>query len=306
MRVSVLAVALLLTTAHASVVDEVRAALESGNFSQAEARLEAYRSRNHVTPEYLEGLSWIGRAALAAHDLDRASRAAAQTEQLSLTLLKTRRLDSEPHLPIALGAAIEVQAQTLAARGQRTEAQTLLEHKLALYRNTSIRVRLQKNLNLISLTGKPAPALNLKEHLGPTPPSLAQLKGTPALLFFWAHWCGDCKAEAPVLARLKQEFGSRGLAFIAPTQRYGYAAAGEDATPAAELAYIEQVRQRYYSALLDVPVPISQENFNVYGSSTTPTLVLVDRSGTVRLYHPGYMPYDQLRAAIAQVVGGSF
>jgi thiol-disulfide isomerase/thioredoxin len=303
MRAIALAIALLLAVAaNASVVDDVRTSLETGNFGQAEAQIKAYEARNHVTPESLEALSWMGRAALAAHDLDRASRYAARTEQLSLQQLKTRRLDAEPHLPMALGAAIEIEAQVLAARGQRTEAQTLLEHRLALYRNTSIRARLQKNLNLISLTGKPAPTLNLKEHLGPAPPSLAQLKGTPALLFFWAHWCGDCKAEAPVLARLKQEFGSRGLAFLAPTQRYGYAAAGEDATPAAELAYIEQVRQRYYSALLDVPAPVSQENFNVYGSSTTPTLVMVDRSGIVRLYHPGYMPYEELRAAIADVL----
>ena len=55
-------------------------------------------------------------------------------------------------------------------------------------------------------------------------------------------------------------------------------------------------------ALQGVPVPVSKENFNLYGASTTPTLVLLDRAGRVALYHPGAMPYEDLRAAIEKVV----
>jgi thioredoxin-related protein len=50
-----------------------------------------------------------------------------------------------------------------------------------------------------------------------------------------------------------------------------------------------------------MPVPISKYNFDAYGASTTPTLVLLDRTGKVALYHPGALPYDQLRAAIERV-----
>ena len=39
-----------------------------------------------------------------------------------------------------------------------------------------------------------------------------------------------------------------------------------------------------------------------FPASTTPTLVLLDRAGHVALYHPGAMPYGQLRAAIEKVV----
>jgi thioredoxin-related protein len=49
-------------------------------------------------------------------------------------------------------------------------------------------------------------------------------------------------------------------------------------------------------------VPVSKENFNLYGASTTPTLVLLDRTGHVALYHPGAMPYAELRSAIEKVV----
>jgi thioredoxin-related protein len=89
---------------------------------------------------------------------------------------------------------------------------------------------------------------------------------------------------------------------VAPTQRYGVAAAGENATPAGELAYIRDTRNRYYSSLLDVPAPVSPENLSVYGVSTTPTLVLLDRAGKVAFYHPGALSYEELRAAIDRVV----
>jgi thiol-disulfide isomerase/thioredoxin len=117
-------------------------------------------------------------------------------------------------------------------------------------------------------------------------------------LFFWAHWCGDCKAEVPIIARLKQEFAPSGLVVIGPTQLYGYAAQGNDATPAQERTYIESVRQRYYASLPDMPVPLSQQNFNTYGASTTPTLVILNRAGQVAMYHPGAMPYAELRSAV--------
>jgi hypothetical protein len=42
---------------------------------------------------------------------------------------------------------------------------------------------------------------------------------------------------------------------IAPTQRYGYVANGDEAGPADELKYIEQIRHQYYADLLSVPAP---------------------------------------------------
>jgi thiol-disulfide isomerase/thioredoxin len=286
----------------AGVTDDVREALARNNVSAAEAELQSYRGQKGVTPDYVEALSWMARASLLSHQLDRADTYARQTEILSRQLLAKRALDAEPHLPIALGAALEVQAQVLAARGETAQAVALLRHSVETYRSTSIRPRLQKNLNVLGLAGQPAPPLKFTSYLGPKPVALSQLNGSPVLLFFWAHWCGDCKAEGPVIAQLGSEFGSRGLMLLAPTQLYGYAAEGEDAQPRDELPYIERVWQHFYPALQGVSVPISKENFNLYGASTTPTLVLVDRAGRVALYHPGVMPYEELRAAIEKVI----
>lgn len=299
----VFAVLLLLSSvSFAGIVEDVQQALSQGDFPLAEIRLQAYRSQRGTTPEYLEALSWMARSALGAKQLGPAATYAKQTENLAHLQLAKRELDAEPHLPLALGAALEVQAQVLEARGLHTQAVSLLRQNLVRYRNTSIEARLQKNLHVLTLTGHPAPALQVNDYLGVRPPALAALKGAPVLLFFWAHWCADCKAEGPVIAQLASEFASQGLAVIAPTQLYGYAAQGEPAKPQDERAYIGRVWQNYYAALQSVPVPMSKANFDHYGASTTPTLVLLDRTGRVALYHPGALPYTQLRTAIERAV----
>jgi thiol-disulfide isomerase/thioredoxin len=293
---------LLSSLAFADIVDDVRTALAQRNSAAANSELQTYRSQHGVDAAYLEALSWTARAALDANDLQRADSAAKQTETLTHKLLQKRALDAEPHLPIALGAAIEVEAKVLAAHGQNARATALLRRALATYGNTSISPRLHKNLNLLGLTKSSAPPLNTSEYLGTRPVPLSQLKGSPVLLFFWAHWCGDCKYEGPIISRLGSEFAPKGLTILAPTQLYGYAAKGEDAKPKDEISYIGQVWQHFYPGLQSVPVPISKANFTNYGASTTPTLVLVDRKGRVTLYHPGLMEYDDLRSAIEKTL----
>jgi len=284
--------------AYAGIVDDVRDAVSQNNFTLAESEVQTYKSQHGATPECAEAISWIARGALQAQQFDTADRYAKEAQALSVAQLNNRRLDSDPSLATALGASYEVQAQVLAAKGEHARAVTLLQTALRAYGTTSIRPRLQKNLNLLSLVGRPAPVLREDQYLGAQLKPLAESKGSAVLLFFWAHWCGDCKYEAPIITRLRSEYASKGLTVVAPTKLYGYAARGEDATPRTEVAWIDTVRKQFYSGLLDVPVPISKYNFDMYGASTTPTLVVVNRKGAVDLYHPGLMSYDDLRAAI--------
>lgn len=295
MRVLALA-ALVCAVASAAIIKDVRDAIAAEQFATGDALIAAYRKAQGVTPEMLEAMSWLGRGALKLKQLDKAEAYARQTQELALAELKKRPLDAESHLPIALGAAIEVQAQVMAARNQRDQGVAFLQKELRTYQSSSIRTRIQKNIHLLSLEGKPAPALGGTQYLGPKPPALASLKGKPVVLFFWAHWCGDCKYQGPILAKLKNDY--KGLVVIGPTQHYGYVARGEDANVATETKYIDEVRNRSYSMLSDMPVPLDEETFRNYGCSTTPTLVLIDKTGIVRNYHPGVMKEEELRAEL--------
>ena len=278
------------------VIREVRTAVAVKDFARARQALEAAKKAGGVTAGWLEAQSWMGRGYLADGQFDQAEQSAEETRRLALALLKTRKLDDDGSLPVALGASIEVQAQALNERGQKAEAVAFLLEEIARWKGTSIIARLQKNLHLISLAGKPAPALAVKEYAGAQPPALASLKGRKVLLFFWAHWCGDCKAMAGTVARLKKEFPE--LVVMGPTQPYGYAAGGVEVPRAEEVKYIDQVRQKYYAGIEGMTVPVSEENFREWGVSTTPTLALIDKTGVVRLYHPGRMTYEELLPAI--------
>ena len=296
--------ALLSAAAWGQLVREVRAGIARNDFAAGERLIAEYKTSRGVTPEMILALSWLGRGAQAAKMWDKADAYAAETRKLALAELKKRPLDAEKDLPLALGASIEVQAHVMAARDARSEAVAFLHEELKSWYKTSIRTRIQKNIHLLSLEGKAAPALEMKEYLGAKPAPLAQLRGKPLLLFFWAHWCGDCKYQAPILARLQAEYGPKGLLVIGPTQPYGYVAGGEEAQRPEELKYIEQVRQDKYGNV-QMTVPVSEENFRNYGASTTPTIVLVDRGGIVRLYHPGRMTYEELAPLVGGVVAGS-
>jgi thiol-disulfide isomerase/thioredoxin len=282
-----------------TIVMYVKAAVAAGDFTLAEKGLNQYRAAAGMTPEYIEALSWIGRGKLAGHDLAAAESNSAEVRKVSQSELLHRKLDAEPHLPIALGAAIEVEAQALAAQNRRDEAVVFLNDELKKWVGTSIHDRVQKNLNLLTLEGKRAPVLDIAHWIGSRKPlPLSAHAGHPVLIFLWAHWCSDCKNEIGIVQKLMSTYGPRGLVVIAPTQHYGYVAGGEDAPPAVETKYIGEVFAKYYAGLGSVEIPLSEANFAKFGVSTTPTMVLVDGKGIVRMYNPGNATYEALAAKI--------
>ena len=288
-------------TVGAAIVQDVRAVLAKKDWTGAEALIKTYRSQNGVTPEMIEAYSWLGRAALADKRYDDAERYAVETKRMVLEQLKSKSLDKDPNLPIALGAAFEVQAHVLAARGERDQAVDYLKRELKAYSSPpSLSIRTQKNIHLLSLEGKPFPKLDTSDWISTE--RVQSLKGKPVLFFLWAHWCGDCKQQGPILARLRREFESKGLVIVAPTQLYGYAERGRDVGPQEERKHIRNVLGEHYADLKGIPMPLSSANFRNWGVSTTPTLVLVNRQGIVTMYHPGRMTYEELTPKVQEAL----
>ncbi len=282
-----------------SLVSEMSDLAWTEEVDRARAILEARRvDSEQPTAEWLAAVSWQARGASFAERWDLAERYASEAYEGSLELMKERPLDAERFLPTALGAGIEVLGHTYDAQGDRARAVTFLSAARQEFAGTSIETRIQKNFLLLSLEGKPFPALEVDDYLGLQPPTPDDLKDKVVLFFFWAHWCPDCKRQEPVLRALYEEYHDRGLVIVGPTQLYGFISRGQTATPEEELAYLNGD----YTAQFPIPswmgVPISTNNFLNFGVSTTPTLVLVDRDGIVQRYNPGDLSQEALAALI--------
>ncbi len=283
-------------------MQKVRDAIAENDFKKAEKIVLDDMAENGTTPIAIEAFSWLGRGAVAAKRYDEAMTYAARTYEIVEEQLKTRKLDDEARLPIALGAAIEVTALATAGQGRRSESVMYLRQEIERYKNTSILMRLNKNLNVLSLEGQPALSWSSSEFLGPRPPSLAELKGKPVVLFLWAHWCGDCKTQGPLLEQVVNKYKSSGITVIAPTQRFGYAEKRRPVGPAEELKYIESIRDQFYPWMKTVSAPVSDEVYLRYGVSTTPTYVMIDRDGKVSSYLPGQPTIEQIDAMVQKII----
>lgn len=104
---------------------------------------------------------------------------------------------------------------------------------------------------------------------------LASFRGkNVVILDFWATWCPPCRMTMPVLQRLNDSLGSRGLVVLSIDQ-------GEN--PEIVRAFIRQ-NNFTMRILLDTDGSVSR----AWGVSGIPTLAVIDKEGNVVHQEAGY------------------
>lgn len=109
------------------------------------------------------------------------------------------------------------------------------------------------------------------------PRALADFRGRPVLVYFWATWCPVCRAEQGTIRSLAEDYAVLSVAL-------------EDTAPAALRAYVDRH---------DLDFPVLRDADGVlahrYGVRGVPAFFVVDAAGTIRSAAAGYTTGPGLR-----------
>lgn len=138
------------------------------------------------------------------------------------------------------------------------------------------------------LVGTAAPDFRLADLDGGADVSLADLRGRPVVVNFWASWCLACIQEHPALLRAWQRYESRDVAMIGVVYQD---------TPANARRYVEE-RGGGWTQLLD-PGSRTAIDYGVYG---VPETFFIGRDGVVSHKHIGPVTDAVLTEAIEEIL----
>jgi thiol-disulfide isomerase/thioredoxin len=140
-----------------------------------------------------------------------------------------------------------------------------------------------------ALHGKPAPAFSLVDLSGKKV-TLAQFKGHPVVVNFWATWCGPCKLEMPWFEELNQKYKGQGLVILGLSQ--------DEGTPVEDISKaVKRIGVTYTILQPDENVP------KLYGGvDYLPETFYVDPKGTIVEETAGAPTKDQIEANIKKIV----
>jgi peroxiredoxin len=135
--------------------------------------------------------------------------------------------------------------------------------------------------------GSPAPDFTLPTADGGTV-RLADLKGKPVLINFWATWCQPCREEMPAMQELYEQYRDRGLVILAIDME-------EDLRPVRR--WIDQGGYTF-TFLLDS----EGEQVKRYNINASPTSYFVARDGVIRDLKLGALSRGEMQTRVEKLL----
>ena len=144
------------------------------------------------------------------------------------------------------------------------------------------------------MVGKPGPDFSLDVVANSLAPAnakklgLAELRGHPVILDFWATWCGPCQAQSPILDGVAHRYADRGVVVV-----------GIDTNDApGSAARWASAHGITYPILFDA----EQDAARQYGVESLPTIVVLNREGKVHAVRVGFTDQGEIEGLLRQVL----
>lgn len=146
------------------------------------------------------------------------------------------------------------------------------------------------------LRGKPAAQFTLTSRDGKRI-ALADLKGKPVLLNFWATWCTPCKVEMPWFEEFQKKYAAQGLQVVGINE-------DDDAKSPQVQADIKSTLER---TGVDYTILMSDKKVGeVYGGlDMLPATFFIDRNGKIVAQAIGLASKDDAESNVQKILAGS-
>lgn len=140
----------------------------------------------------------------------------------------------------------------------------------------------------VARVGEAAPAFTLSDLDG-NRVSLADLRGRPVVVNFWASWCGHCREEFPLLASAAATHRDAGLAVVGIVFRDG-------AEPARDF-------MARFGATWPAAIDPDETVASQFGIIWPPDTFFIDRNGVVTSRQIGQLTSADLDRGLAGILG---